>query len=66
VFFLFSVPDHLVLLVVGDVLSELRYSVERGFSPVNVLDRVPRVSQFWISVRVVVQEYTFLCKRLLL
>lgn len=65
-FFLFSVPDHLVLLVVGDVLSELRYSVERGFSPVNVLDRVPRVSQFWISVRVVVQEYTFLCKRLLL
>lgn len=65
-FFLFSVPDHLVLLVVGDVLSELRYSVERGFSPVNVLDRVPRVSQFWISVRVVVQEYTFLCKRFLL
>lgn len=61
-FFPFSVVNHLVLLVVGDVISELRHFFSRFSRALNLLNCVTRPLHFRISVLVfVVLENIIVC-----
>ena len=58
--FLLSIPNHLVLLFVGDVPPKLRYLFRLRRFPVYVLYGVAGQFDFAISVLVVIKKDAFL------